>query len=106
MSYNLNHRLQGSITTAAGEAQDNFTVDQEHRTSKLVSVSPDTSTTNYTVCIYDEDAGMMLYTRTNITGNYAEQINIPFNTGAYSVRVSAATADEAFKYMIISQYRT
>lgn len=85
--------------TASGGALSINSRDTIRGMLRQVVVNPATASTTYTITITNRDS-RIIYQRTSVTGNLAEELAIPMYR-THTVAISAATADEAFNIELV-----
>jgi hypothetical protein len=63
-----------------------------------VTIQPDTETTMYDFSLTD-DENVLVYERTDITGDLMEELNVPIH-GIYTMAISNSTRDESFTVVL------
>ena len=92
----LNNPIRKTLTPSEGSASDTFTA---HGICYQIYVRPTTSSTQYDVSLTDLDS-QVIFKRTSEVGVLNEFITLPL-TGAYTLSIDNATADEAHKVLIV-----
>jgi len=68
---------------------------------RQIVVQPATGTTTYNLSIVNDNSIEVFYSD-SITGNFSEETALPFR-GVYTVTISEATKDEAFKIGLLTE---
>ena len=68
---------------------------------RQIVVQPTTGTTTYNLSIVNDNSIEVFYSD-SITGNFSEEVALPFR-GVYTVTISEATKDEAFKIGLLAE---
>lgn len=92
----LNNRVKRTLTTSSGSDSDTFTA---QGICHQILVKPATSSTQYDVSLTDTNS-IVVFNNTDEVGTMNEFIALPVS-GAYTISVDNATADEAFTVLIV-----
>ena len=68
---------------------------------RQIVVQPTTGSTTYNLSIVNDNSIEIFYSD-SITGNFSEETALPFR-GVYTVTISEATKDEAFKIGLLAE---
>ena len=68
---------------------------------RQIVVKPATGTTTYNLSIVNDNSIEVFYSN-SITGNFSEETALPFR-GVYTITISEATKDEAFKIGLLAE---
>ena len=68
---------------------------------RQIVVQPTSGSTTYNLSIVNDNSIEIFYSD-SITGNFSEEVALPFR-GVYTVTISEATKDEAFKIGLLAE---